>query len=60
MLKNSEDPKFSFANKMMENSYLDCYAFVSEFHYGIYKQYKVFSKDNSEKIRHYIKNYLIK
>jgi tetratricopeptide (TPR) repeat protein len=60
MLKNSGDEKFSFAKKAMEDNYLDCYAFVSEFHYGIYEQYKIFANGNSEKIRQYIKTYLIK
>jgi tetratricopeptide (TPR) repeat protein len=59
-LKNTTDPKFSFAQQMKEEKYLDCYAFVSEFHYGIYKQYRIFAKNNPEKIRHYIKTYLIK
>jgi tetratricopeptide (TPR) repeat protein len=59
MIKNSNDTRYAFAKKMMDEKYLDCYAFVSEFHYGIYQQYKIFSKDNGEKIRFYIKNYLI-
>jgi tetratricopeptide (TPR) repeat protein len=60
MLKNTGDDKFSYAKKMMGDNYLDCYAFVSQFHYGIYEQYKVFAKDNSEKIRQYVKTCLLK
>jgi tetratricopeptide (TPR) repeat protein len=59
MLKNTTDSKFDFAKKMMKENHLDCYVFISLFHYGFYDQYKFFAKENKERIKAYIKNYLI-
>jgi tetratricopeptide (TPR) repeat protein len=60
LLKNTTDPKFDFAKQMQKEGYLDCYVFVSMFHYGIYDQYKTFSKDNKERIRKYLREYAMK
>ncbi len=61
MLKKSGgEDDLSFANKMQEAGYLDCYVFVSLFHYSCYDQYSDFSKNNGERIKTYIKTYLVK
>lgn len=60
LLKNSSDPKFDFARQMQKEGYLDCYVFISLFHYGIYDQYKSFSKDNKDRIRKYLKEFAMK
>lgn len=48
----------SFAKKMHDLGYLDCYIFISMFHIDLYPQYLDFTKNNKEKIRTYIETYL--
>ncbi|HTL80311.1 MAG TPA: tetratricopeptide repeat protein [Bacteroidia bacterium] len=64
MLKKSQEsdetdfPQMAFARKMKDAGYLDCYVFVSMYHYYIHEQYKDFAKNNAQRIRDYINNYL--
>ena len=60
LLKNTSDPKFDFAKQMQKEGYLDCYVFISLFHYGVYDQYKTFSKENKDRIRKYLREYVMK
>ncbi|MBI3510716.1 MAG: tetratricopeptide repeat protein [Bacteroidetes bacterium] len=54
----SDYPEFKFARKMQDAGYLDCYVFVSMYHYNFAKQYKDFAKNNKDRIRTYINTYL--
>ncbi|HLG02924.1 MAG TPA: hypothetical protein VI731_04975, partial [Bacteroidia bacterium] len=66
MLKksNSENDEvfknFPFARDMQKAGWLDCYCFISAFHYWIHGQYTDFSKKNADRIREYINTQLIK
>jgi tetratricopeptide (TPR) repeat protein len=62
MLKKSagRDDELTYAKKMQEAGYLDCYVFISLFHYSCYDQYADFSSNNHERIKTYIKTYLVK
>lgn len=53
MLNNSDVKLFSFARKMEEMGFLDCYALVTNFHNDFYDQYKDFVTNNSDKIKKY-------
>lgn len=61
---NAEDEKnyenFEFAKEVMKDGYIDCYAFISEYHVNIHDQYKDFAKNNAERVRTYISTYLMK
>ena len=61
MLANSElsTEELTFAKKMANLGYLDCYVFISEFHFDLYSQYENFARDNKERIKIYIEKYLI-
>jgi len=61
MLANSElsTEELTFAKKMANLGYLDCYIFISEFHFDLYSQYENFARDNKERIKIYIEKYLI-
>ena len=43
---------------MKEAGYLDCYVFISAFHYDHFEQYKDFSENNEDRIKTYIEDYL--
>jgi tetratricopeptide (TPR) repeat protein len=66
MLKKSsaEDEKtfenFTFAKEMMKAGFLDCYVFISMYHYKTHEQYQDFSKKNADRIREYVNTYLMK
>ncbi len=56
---SSELPEeFSFAREMRDKGYLDCYVFISVFHFDLYGQFADFSRNNKDKIKTYIKTYL--
>jgi hypothetical protein len=60
MLASSESSsELTFAKKMADLGYLDCYVFISEFHFDLYSQYENFARDNRERIKTYIEKYLI-
>lgn len=66
MLKkaNADDEKnyenFEFAKEVMKDGYVDCYAFISEYHVNIHDQYTDFAKNNRDRVRTYISTYLMK
>jgi len=51
--------EFQFAKKMMDKGFLDCYIFISEFHYDIYPQFTDFSKKNKDRIATYMNAFMI-
>lgn len=61
MLKETKPlpEEFAFAKKMADEGFLDCYVFISEFHYDFYDQYLDFVKNNKDKIKKYIETYLV-
>jgi len=60
MLDQANDhPEFKFANEMREKGYLDCYVFVSLFHFSFYDQYKLFAAENPHRIRTYIRQFVV-
>ena len=61
MLKSSSKlpDELSFAEKMADNGFLDCYVFISAFHIDLYSQYTDFVKNNKERIKTYIETYLV-
>ena len=59
MLKNSKDSSLDEARRMQKDGYLDCYVFVTCFHFDIYSQYLDFTKNNSNKIKEYYKKYIV-
>ena len=58
MLQNTTDSRFSFAKKMMDAGYLDCYVLVSMYHINLNGQYKNLVEKDSDKIKKYISTYL--
>ena len=48
-----------FAKKMEAKGFLDCYVFLSTFHFDLYSQYTNFIKENKDRIKTYIETYLI-
>jgi len=61
MLKDSKKlpAEFAFAKEMAEKGYLDCYVFLSVFHFDLYDQYVDFVKNNRDRIKTYIEEYLV-
>lgn len=57
--KASGGSELSFAEKMKNEGYLDCYAFVSMYHVSFHKQYREFARSNAERIKKYIDTYLV-
>ena len=51
--------EFGFAKKMYDAGYLDCFVFISDFHFDCYEQYKDFVLNNKGKIKKYVETYLI-
>jgi hypothetical protein len=47
-----------FAKKMANEGFLDCYVFISVFHFDLYSQYTDFVKNNKDRIKTYIETYL--
>lgn len=61
MLKKAGgEDELSYAKRVDKDGYLDCYVFISMFHYAYYDQYVDFSANNRERIKTYIKTYLVK
>lgn len=58
MLKNSNDPSLETARRMQEEGYLDCYVFITCFHFDLLEQYKDFAARNEQKIRTYFRKYM--
>lgn len=58
LVKHPDEPQFEFAYEMVKEGYLDCYVFLSQFHYDLYPQYKDFSSKNQDRIKKYIEVYL--
>jgi len=61
MLKSSKElpAELSFAKEMADIGFLDCYVFLSAFHYDMYPQYVDFVKGNKDRIKKYIETYLV-
>lgn len=55
---NQLPDEFSFAKKMANEGFLDCYVFISAFHFDLYDQYADFVKNNKDRIKTYIETYL--
>jgi hypothetical protein len=51
---------FGFAKEMQKAGWLDCYCFISVYHYAFHKQYEDFASKNAERIREYISTQLMK
>jgi tetratricopeptide (TPR) repeat protein len=60
MLAHADGETFDFAKKMKKEGFLDCYVFISLFHYSSYDQFCDFISNNRDKAKYYIKNYLLK
>ncbi|MCI5054923.1 MAG: tetratricopeptide repeat protein [Flavobacteriales bacterium] len=48
-----------FAKEMMDAGYLDCYVFLSQFHYDLYPQFKDFVSNNKPRIEKFINEHLV-
>jgi len=55
---NPNATELSFAKKMMEEGFLDCFVFLSVFHHDLYPQYTHFAITNKERIQYYFEHYL--
>lgn len=53
MLSKSSSPEFAFAKEMNKIGFLDCYVFLSCFHYDFYEQFKHFVNNNKDQINKY-------
>ena len=53
MLEKSQAKELEFARKMKEKGFLDCYVFISCFHYDFYNQYKDFISSNKQRVIKY-------
>lgn len=53
MLKKSAATEYTFAKEMDKIGFLDCYVFLSCFHYDFYEQYKHFVSNNTDRINQY-------
>lgn len=60
MLKSASSvpADLAFAKKMADAGYLDCYIFVSVFHFDLYDQYADFVVYNMDRIKTYVDTYL--
>lgn len=59
MLAHTDEETFDFAKKMQKEGFLDCYVFISLFHYSNYDQFCDFISNNKAKSKEYILKYLI-
>lgn len=61
MLKSNASlpDEMKFAKEMADKGFLDCYVFISVFHFGLYDQYTDFVKNNRDRIRQYVETYLV-
>jgi len=60
MLDKGQGSELSFARKMNEAGYLDCYVFISMYHISFHEQFAKWSKDNKDRVKTYIDTYLVK
>lgn len=58
MLANSKDPMLDEARRMQADGFLDCYVFVSCFHYDLLSQYRDFASKNQSRIIEYFNKYI--
>lgn len=58
MLKNSNDPALDQARQMQKAGFLDCYVFISCFHFDLLEQYKEFVSRNEQKVKEYFRVYM--
>lgn len=59
MLSCANGELYDFAKKMQKEGFLDCYVFISLFHYSNYDQFYDFIQHNKERAKEYILKYLI-
>ena len=60
MLSKSNHPSLDVARKMKEAGYLDCYVFVTCFHFDLLAQFQHFAAANQDRIKDYFTAYLVK
>lgn len=53
---NGKTPDLAFAQDMQKRGYLDCYVFISLFHYDLYPTYKYYVSKQPEKVGEYLRN----
>ncbi len=58
MLNNSNDSQLDQARQMQQDGYLDCYVFITCFHFDLLEQYKDFAAKNEQKIKTYFRRYM--
>ena len=51
LLAHPKEKEIEFAYEMVKEGYLDCYVFLSQFHYDLHPKFKVFAAQNQEKIK---------
>ena len=59
MLQNSTHPDLQQAIKMQKDGFLDCYIFITCFHFDFYQQYLHFVTHNKDKVSDYYLKYII-
>lgn len=60
MLEKGQGSELTFARKMNEAGFLDCYVFISMYHISFHQQFAKWSEDNKERVKTYIDTYLVK
>lgn len=60
MLSKSNHPSLEMARKMKEAGFLDCYVFVTCFHFDLLPQFQHFASANQDRIKDYFTAYLVK
>jgi tetratricopeptide (TPR) repeat protein len=58
LLAHPDVANFAFAREMMNEGYLDCFVFISQFQSDLYPQYRHFVASNQHRIKIYIEKYL--
>lgn len=58
MLRNSNDPALEIARQMQKDGFLDCYVFITCFHFDLWEQYRDFAFKNQRKVEEYFKKYM--
>lgn len=53
---NGKTPDLAFAREMQQKGYLDCYVFISLFHYDLYPAYKHFATNHPDKVGEYLRS----
>ncbi len=60
MLDNGSGSELSFARKMKDEGFLDCFVFISMYHISFHTQFEKWSEDNRARVKTYIDTYLVK